>query len=174
MAKYKTGPTGNAIQGHVLDCAKAPLERKLKEYDKQLYVRWNPKKLRGWGCWELRRKPDTKVIKETLLFHGNTYHNLEYKELNLVNHIMDIPFLNYNIIETVKSWDTWEKSSSMGFAHDYQYLEGKMLEAEEEKAHAEATYNAKQMKHEIRDLKELVLSGFNPARIADYWDQKQK
>lgn len=185
-----SSPTGRIIEGHVLDCSRKPLERKLKEYDAQLYLKWNKDKLHGWGCWELRRRPLMKTYTHTQYHRDNfgailrivpgDVHHLDgctivepkYHENDFENHVMDVPFLNYSIIEKIKKMDTWEHSTSMGFAHDYEYLEAKVMENEDEKSNAELTYSAKQYKREIRDFKEFLLSGNSPARIADYWNNK--
>lgn len=170
--KVWLSPTGKAISGHVLDCAKAPLEKKIKElFDDYLYLKWNPKKLNGWGCWELRRRPEKKKVLETLAFKGNTYTILGYKENNFENHILDVPFLNYSIINKLKSMDTWEQYGERGkhFGKELEYHEEKSKQLLEEKTRKEREYNAKQLKHELKDFREYVLSGHNPYLIADHW-----
>jgi hypothetical protein len=52
------GPVGSVSIGHVLDCNKKAFEAALTAYDPLLYVKWNPKKMRGHGVWEIRRKPE--------------------------------------------------------------------------------------------------------------------
>jgi len=75
-------PPGKLIRGHVLDVAVGPFTQALHELDKQLYVKWNPFKLRGFGCWEIRRKPNRKVAVFKGTFEGADYYNLEYVENN--------------------------------------------------------------------------------------------
>lgn len=173
MAKFVMGPTGSSIRGHVLDCAVAPLERALKSYDSQLYVHWNPRKLRGWGCWQVRWKPEAKTVREEdiVVFNGNTYVCPQYHENNFNNHVIDVPFLNYDIINKIKKMDAWVHYGYKGkdLGREVDYIEAKYDEKVEDEMIKEREYNLKQMRSEIRWLKEYVASGGNPARIADYW-----
>lgn len=170
MAKIWLSATGNTIQGHVLDASRAPLEEMLRDYDPQLYIKWNPNKLRGWGCWEIRRRPNEKDIIETFHFEGMAIAVLAYKELNIINHVMDVPFLNYSVMDKLKGMDQWKDSyKGKDFTKNIEYAEAKYDEKVEDKIHADREYNLKQMKSEIRYFKDYVLSGHNPARIADYW-----
>jgi hypothetical protein len=170
MSKILMGPTGKLIEGHVLDSAKAPLERALKQYDPQLYLKWNPKKVYGWGCWELRMKPMCKSIVAVEKLGNASIVKIDYKELNVVNHVFDIPFLNYEVLKRVKQADTWTASiKGKNFGRDLEYKEAKIFEKEDERANRERDYMAKQHKREINELKEYILSGHNPYRLADYW-----
>lgn len=170
-------PTGSIIKGHVFDCAVGPLQQALREHDAQLYVTWNSRKLHGWGCWEVRRKPELKTIRasDVVTFKGITIAEPKYHELNVVNHVMDVPFLNYSVVSRIKEMDTWNKEQfghkGKNFGKEAEYLEAKYDEAIDEKSMKERDYNLKQLKSEIRDLKEYILSGGNPARIADFWDR---
>lgn len=167
------GPTGNVIRGSVLDCARQPLEAALRVYDPQLYIKWNPKKLRGWGCWEIRRRPDYQTVLGSYEFEGQTFHILGFKEQNLVHHVVDVPFLNYSVIEKLKKMDTWQDSyKGKDFGKELDYKMNKALDREEEKAFSEREYNIKQYKREIRWFKDYVASGGNPAQLADYWGKQ--
>ena len=166
----KIGPTGRIVRGNVLDVAEKPFTQALKDYDPLLYVRWNPVKLRGWGCWEIRRRPEKKSVVEVLPWKGGGIIKIDYRELDIVNNVLDIAFLNYNAINKIKSMDTW-KIGAQQWIRDLDYKAAKYEEAQLSKARAESQYVAKQFKHEINDFKELVLSGFNPARIAEHWDE---
>lgn len=166
------GPTGSVIKGHVLDNSRVPLERKMREYDPQLYVRWNPKKLKGYGCWEVRRRPEFKRAKEVVYHKGNTLVVLDYIENGFENHLLDVAYLNYNIITELKRIDTWQESyKAKDFGHTLEYKEAKRQEELEAKAEAEKDYALKQNKTKVRDLMAFVNEGGNPARIADYWDK---
>lgn len=174
MSRITVGPAGSIIKGHVLDCAAAPVERALRAHDAQLYVKWNPRKLHGHGVWEVRRRPDTKSVlpEDVIVFKKNTFVFPKYHELDIVNHVLDVPFLNYNVVSKIKSMDAWsEKFGERGknFAKEAEYIEAKYDEKTEDDFLKEREYNLKQMKSEIRWLKEYVASGGNPARIADYW-----
>lgn len=165
-------PSGRLIEGHVLDCSKGPLLRKVKEYDDQLYFRWNPKKLQGWGCWELRRRPEHKQIVDYVVYEGNTYTRLEYKENDLVCHIKDFPFLNYKILDWLKINDQWDKSyKAKDFGKELEYKEAKIQEDLEEKADKERTYMLKQHRSQVKDFMSYVNEGGDPTRIAEFWNK---
>ena len=85
MPRFEIAPVGKISQGHVLDVAKGPFERALKDYDPLLYVRWNPKKVRGHGCWEIRRKPEMKGVREVVEFQGMSFVVIEHCELDIVS-----------------------------------------------------------------------------------------
>lgn len=174
---FRCGPTGKLIQGNVLDVAIKPFERALKNYDSQLYVKWNPKKLKGWGCWEIRRLPNTKEVCEVFEWEGNTYSRIDYREIDIVNHVLDCAYLNYDQVRKIKSMDVWAKCNinDMSQAHKF----GDMLELKEKEheikvkkaARDEMLYQAKQHKAQIQGFRELLLSGLNPAEIATVWDK---
>lgn len=167
------GTTGSLITGHVLDCSKQSIERQLQRYDAQLYLKWNARKLRGWGCWELRRRPEKKSIKEIVEYNGKVLIYLDYIENGFESHVMDVPFINQNLVEKIKKMDTWRTSNrGTGWAHDYEYRVAKHLEKKDDERHEELHYSLKQMKSELKDLKEYVLSGNDPSRLAKYWDKK--
>lgn len=168
----KTGPTGRIATGSVLDCAKGPLEQALKFYDPCLYVKWNPKKLKGWGCWEIRRRPEEKQVVESVSFGGATFSRVEYKEYDMVHHVMDLAYLNYNALEKLKAMDTWsEGRKGLEWVKQLDYREAKAQERIEAKASVEREYNLKQLKPQIKDLMDFVSSGGNPARLADHWSK---
>src|SRR6185369_13350161 len=99
-------PTGSLIIGNTGDCNKGFLERCLKYYDQQLYIKWNPKKRGGWGMWEVRRRPETATnVFQGKLEDGTNVYTYEYKELDLVNHVLDVPVLHYNVLGKIKSMD---------------------------------------------------------------------
>lgn len=175
MPKVWLGPVGAVSQGHVLDCAKAPLEQALRDYDSLLYIRWNPRKLKGHGCWEIRRKPEVKTLKHTDLctYRGATIAFPKYHEIDLVNHVLDVAFLNYTVLNKIKSMDAWNMKDmgdkGKNFVKQAEYLEGKYLEKVEDNALKELDYNLKQEKSRIHDFREYLLSGGDPHRLADHW-----
>ncbi len=193
----KMGPMGKLIKGHVLDCSVKPFERALKDYWAPLYVKWNPNKLRGHGCYEIRFKPEVKTVRKAqpekrnklgLLvreaipgdvyeFDGFTIAYPKYHENDLINHVMDVPFLNYSVLEKLKKMDMWE-TEGMGekgknFVKQAEYLEAKHDEQLEEKMTTELQYGLKQLKPEIKAFKEYVHRNGNPYRIADYWSRNR-
>ena len=155
-------PTGNIIVGNSLDCNKASLERHLKAYDKQLYIKWNPKKNGGWGMWEVRRKPETLTNVFHGKFEGIKIYTAEYVELGIVNHVLDVPVLHENVLGKIKSMDSW---ASKNFIDELDYAAAKHKETEEKKAREEMRYNAKQFKREWREFASLVSQGVNPGSI---------
>jgi hypothetical protein len=177
MAKIWLGPVGNISRGHVLDCSKAPLEQRLRDYDPLLYVVWNPKKLKGHGCWEVRRRDEKKTVRpeDVVVYKGNTYVYPKYHELNLINHVMDLPHLNYRLFEKLKRMDMWNQKD-MGdkgkyFAKQAEYLEAKHDEAYEDKLTKELQYGLKQLMPEMKDFKDYVNSGGDPYALAGVWDK---
>lgn len=177
MPKIWLGPVGSVSKGHVLDCAKAPLEQTLRDYDPLLYVRWNARKLKGNGCWEIRRKSEQKTLRPSDIWsgYGITIAYPKYHEIDLVNHVLDVAFLNYNVLTKLKSMDAWNMKDmgekGKNFVKQAEYLEAKHLEKIEDKAVNELEYNIKQHKSQIRDFKEFINSGGNPYRLADHWDK---
>lgn len=171
----KIGPTGGIIKGDVLDVNRKHLERALKDYDPQLYIKWNPTRLKGWGAWEIRRRPETKSVKDIVVFEGNTYVDIEYVEVDILHGIMAVSFLNYNIISKLQSMDTWKLHGDRGknFSKNIDYDAAKHREARDKKANEERRHAAKVYKSEIRDFKEYILSGNNPADIAKFWHDKK-
>jgi hypothetical protein len=158
----KTGdyvaPTGKLITGSVFDGNKARIERQLKFYDKQLYIKWNPKKRGGWGCWEVRRKPEflSSVYQGTL--NGTAYYTAEYKETDIVHHVLDVPVLTDKLLGKIKSMDTWNHKDWVGHM---EYEGAKYKERIEAGAREELKYEITQHKREWRELASLVQQGAN-------------
>lgn len=152
MSVIFTAPTGKVIAGHVLDVNRRAFDQALRFYDKQLYTKWNPKKMRGWGCWEIRRKPDTGT-----------------REYDFIHHILDCAYLNYDQLRKLKKMDTWEKGGSDQWLSSLETWEREALVKEKIRKQEAMAYAAKQYKTEIRAFKEMILSGVNPARIVDHW-----
>lgn len=159
-------PTGRLIQGDVLDCNKDKLESTLKHYDNQLYLKWNPKKRGGWGCWELRRRPETKSLQFAARVGNAVFLKLEYQEMDLIHHVADMPCLNYKILEWLKKHDTWK---SKDWAGDLEYEEAQYRERQERKERENLIYNMMQYRSAFREYKELILSGENPHHLAKFW-----
>lgn len=155
-------PTGGLIVGNGLDCNKAFLERILKAYDKQLYIKWNPKKRGGWGMWEVRRKPDTLTNVYHGEFNGAKLYTAEYVEIDIVNHVLDVEVLHENILGKIKQMDTWGKKN---YIDELDSAAAKYKQEEEVKARAEMRYNAKQHKREWKEFAALVAQGVNPSHI---------
>lgn len=163
------GPTGNTVRGDVLDVNVKAFERALKHYDPLLYVTWNPKKIRGWGCWEIRRKPTYKTAIYQGTWKGQSFFRLHEVEFKTIHHVLDCAFLNYDALRKLKEMDAFNKDH---WIHDLEYRERKQAEQVRAKALENLRYNLKQEKTAMRDILEAVKSGVNPAQILSEveWD----
>lgn len=160
------GPTGNLIQGNLFDINRRAFTERLRDFDSQLYLQWNPDKRNRMGCWEIRRRPDKKTAVYQGEYAGARFYSLEWKEEPLIAHILDVPVLSPAVFTKLASMDTWNDKY---WVRDLEYREGKHVEAKESKARDELKYRAKEYKRELRDFMEMVNSGLNPARIAQHW-----
>lgn len=153
------GPTGHLVQGSIFDCNKKKFIRAIKDYDKQLYLKWNPKKNKGFGCWELRRYPSTKTPVFGGRFEGVAYYRLEHVEQDLIHHIMDMPYLTYQVVDRLKEMDAWENKRLLT---DGEEEAERLIIKEEDDYRAERQYQVKQDKKYWKEYLELVRSGYNP------------
>lgn len=171
------GATGRLIKGDVLDCNKTSLERAVRDYDAQLYFKWNPKKYHGYGCWELRRRPEKKTVSDVAEFDGHLIFKVDYVENDLENHVKDLGFLDYRVIDWLKTADTWKQVNyeasqahrSAKWVKDLEDRESAHRDSLQAKVKSEALYGMRQNKTAIRQYKEAILSGTNPALLAKYW-----
>lgn len=157
--EIKINRLGNTIEGHVLDVRKEPFLRALKDLDSRLYIKWNPEKNAGNGCWEIRIKPTKKVPVYKTTLNGVKYFELEYVEDNLIHHILDVPCLNYRVITRLREMDAYAQKD---WLENMDYQAEKALIEKENKADAERRYLVKENKKYFRELQELVQSGYNP------------
>lgn len=174
------------ITGHVLDVAKAPLDRALRRYDPLLYTKWNPNKNRGLGVWELRRRPEFKSVRESryldspkgrvlipgdiMEFDDFTISIPKYHETNFENHVKDFQYLSYEIVTWLSGHDLWQYGyKGKNTTTEAEYREAKWLEKIDEDAHTERNYMIKQHRSEFRDYAEYINDGGNPARLVDFW-----
>lgn len=147
---------GRVIKGNVMDCNKKHLEAALKQYDSQLYIKWNSEKRNGEGIWEVRRRPNEKTAWPKWEMGGSTIFELIYVENDLIHHVMDVPVLNYNILTRIKEMDTW------GISNYVDKLEQKEKEAKDKvraENRAELRYGLTQIKRATREFKDLAQSG---------------
>lgn len=150
---------GKVIEGHVLDCNKKYLEKALQHYDKQLYLKWNPEKNSGTGVWEVRRRPNEKTAVPKWELNGRIFFNLEYKELDVINHVMDVPVLNYEILKRIREMDCW---NTKDYVKDLEYQEDKAKDKEYSKNREELRYQIKHHRKAMQDFQELLKSGRDP------------
>ncbi len=174
--ELNVGPTGNLIQGSIFDVSKTKLESLLKRYDEQLYLKWNTKKAAGRGCWELRRRPLNKVVVDSYDMGDYTISRLEYKEIDVENHIWDLPALSYSLLDRLKACDIWDRVDYQGksgrvekFTRDMEqnYYDHKGRQAE--KAHDDLMYGVLQDKKILKDFQERIVSGVDPRHLLRYW-----
>lgn len=153
---------GKIVQGHVLDCNPKWLEQRLKQYDPQLYLRWNPEKNGGAGIWELRRLPSQK----SLVYHGDNLFTVEYREKEVISHIADLAVLNYKLLDALYEADTWrDGEQGKHYARNLEYNEEQAQERKRQRLNQEMKYNLKQFKKEMQDFKQMVAEGQNPGRV---------
>lgn len=170
MTSFKVGPTGALVQGDVLDVNKHSLELKLKEFDPQLYLKWNPKKRRGMGIWELRRKPEKKTAIYVGEYSGIKLFNVDYLESDLVHHVKDLEYLDYSILNWLKKADTWTiKDYTKNLEQEESDFKDKYLN----RAREERLYMMKQERKALNEYKEKILSGVNPNLLGAFWGRNK-
>jgi hypothetical protein len=161
-------PPGKLIRGHVLDVQLKPFLRALQDYDKQLYVAWNPKKLKGHGCWEIRRLPNQKTAIYQGTHQGMSFFKLTYIDRRDIHHVLDCAFLNYDVLRKLKEIDTFRLVKDSGYASLDDLLAVKAAEHKEKqqtKAAANLAYAIKQNKSAMSAFLEMVRSGVHPAEV---------
>lgn len=175
--KIWVGPTGNTVRGDVMDVSKKGLEDALKLYDPLLYIVWNPKKHLGYGCWELRRRPE----KKTLISHGEycgvNIIEAKYVENGYENHVLDLSFLSYEVLAKIKKMDLWsqigyDRSNHNKVTNFLNKLDSNFEEhtaKQEQKNYDDLMYNMKQHTSALNTYKQAILSGTNPAELARGW-----
>lgn len=162
QTKRYPGGLGNIIVGSVWDCNKAALERSLKFYDSQLYIKWNPNKRRGHGIWEIRRRPNRMTPVYQGQWQGKDLYTMEWKEIDHVHHVLDVPVLRYDVLAKIKSMDTFGQKNWLA-AQDYEAT--RIYDKIEKGAREELKYEIKQHKQEWRDFARLVSEGHNPGQV---------
>lgn len=164
MAKIKRVPcAGNTVIGSVLDCNKKYLERALQDYDKQLYLKWNPYKGSGIGMWELRRRPNEKtMVYKTHYKHRGERFNLymaEYVESDWINLILEAPILDYTMLTKIREMDTWGHKN---WLNDADYAAQKQEEKRMDLEATERKYAIRENKKYASDFRQYVQAGYNP------------
>lgn len=158
--KIILGPTGKTCQGHVLDVNKKFLERRLQQYDRQLYLVWNPLKRDGYGTWELRRRPENKTAVFLGIWEGNPVYELRNVEDYQINHVKDFEYLDYRILDWVKQSDTW-LLQNYGL-DNMEYAYERDLISKENRARDELKYQLKHNKKYVQIFKDAVQNGYRP------------
>lgn len=161
-------PPGKIIRGHVLDVSLKPFVRALQDYDKQLYVIWNPHKVKGHGCWEIRRRPNEKRAIYMGSYRGMNFFKVMYVENRDVHHVLDCAFLNYDALRKIREMDVLQAIEDSGYGSFDALLEAKSREAaerEQSKADEALRLAIKDNRSAMRDFFEMVRSGIHPAQV---------
>jgi hypothetical protein len=177
--KLEVGATGKLVQGSIFDEPKAAFERKLRRYDALLYVRWNPLKRQGMGCWEVRRRPEKKSFVHMATHAGANIFLLQYKEADLVHHVLDADVLDDRIMLRLWASDLdrvvprhvgEDPLAYMQRVHaEMDYRQIKREQRMQDAMDQDQKLMAREQRTAARDMMNLILSGWNPARIAQYW-----
>jgi len=181
--KIELGPTGKSIQGDVLDVNQKSLEHMLRLYEPRLYIKWNPLKRGGRGCYELRLRPEKKYAVPHGEFMGGQLFVAQEHEIEGEAHMFDLPYLGYDLLDRVKEGDTWaifgrpDESVSHQARKDQwitsiEQAEKKRKEDLEKKNRDEAIYHFTQYKGALRDFRSSILSGMNPAELIRHWGKE--
>lgn len=168
--KILMGPQGALIKGHVLDVNERRFNEALRFHDKALYTRWNPRKLRGHGCWEIRRRPEFNSALDIAEYEGKLIFVVGPKEYDMVHHVMDCAFLNYDQIRKLKEIDTWQYGNSSKYQDEVERRTRDRREREYQNMLKERADMVRHYKQEIRSFREMVRDGGNPHLIAKYWN----
>jgi hypothetical protein len=166
--KITVGPAGRLVRGDVLDVGVEGFSRALKDLDPRLYVTWNPKKLRGHGCWEIRMRPSKKTSVYQGTHKGVSFYKLCDVEYDMVHHVLDCAYLNYDAIRKLREIDTHAQMKNYGYSNWEDVLVRKETEFREKimaDAKSSLKYNLQQNKSAVRDFYEAVRSGIHPGRI---------
>lgn len=164
------GPTGKTISGHVLDVNVKAFNETLQFYDPCLYTKWNPKKLGGWGCWEIRRKPEFNTCLDVTEYEGNIILKVGPYENDLVHHVLDCAFLNYDQLRKLKEMDTFAYGSAEKWQAEKERRARDQKQLAAEKAAKMKAEASRTFRKEIKAFKEFVQEGGNPHLVGLYWD----
>lgn len=158
----KVSSFGSVVQGSVLDMNKKYFCEKLKQYDPRLYLKWNPKKRKGHGVWEIRIKPS----KPTLVYHGEFMGqelcSLEYIESDMIHHVLDVNVLNMQVFNKLREMDAWENKNLIA---EGDYEAERQLIKQELQQDEERLRMIRENKKYFRELHEVARSGVNPASL---------
>lgn len=171
MAKILMGATGQIIKGNVLDVNEKAFNEALRFYDPCLYTRWNPKKLRGWGCWEIRRKPEFNTALDICEYEGNLIFKIGPYENDMVHHVLDCAFLNYDQLRKLREMDTFAYGNAEKWQAERERRARDQKELAFQKAQKMRAEAASTFRREIKAFKDFVNDGGNPHLIGLHWDR---
>lgn len=150
---------GKSVQGHVLDVNRKHFNRALSNFDSNLYTKWNPNKNKGNGLWEIRMKPLRSITIYEGEFQGAKLFRVEPVEHPVINHILDVPFLNYSVISRLREMDAWENKTMI---EDGDALAEKFRNQERARNKEELRYQIRHHKKYFETLQDEMRSGRNP------------
>lgn len=153
---------GKCVQGHVLDITRKHFDRSLKNYDRLLYTKWNWRKNGGNGCWEVRRRPEKPYALYEGQYQGVKLFTVEYIETDAINHVLDVPFLNYAALERVKEMDAWVVDN---YLDTIEYAAEKQRSHLEQQNRDELRYQIKHHRKAFSILQEEMQGGRNPLKF---------
>lgn len=163
---------GRLIKGTVFDCDKKWLERRLQQYDSQLYIKWNSEKNGGYGIWEVRRRPSQKSkVYKGVYINGSPIFSWEYVENDLECHVIDVNTLTERVIYKIQSMDTFRTDNWVAkFDNEQERSQNRLVENNRK----ELAYQLRQNRKHLQILKDSVASGYNPAQFFAGFNKSNK
>lgn len=153
---------GKIFIGSVYDSSKRKIEHALRKYDRQLYIKWNPKKKSGLGCWEVRRKPENLTKCYGADYQGTHIYMLEYLETDIIHHVMDVDVLSYSLVDRIKASDTW---TNKNWVQDWEDSNERNIIRQEKANKQELMYEIKNIHKDAHKwLQEAAIAGINPMK----------
>lgn len=153
---------GYLIKGHVFDTNKKRLEQRLQNMDSRLYIEWNPRKNAGNGIWEIRRRPAFKEPVYKCHYQGHAIYQMQYCEDDMVNHVLDVPYLTERILPKLYEMDTYRIKNWLDVWEQGQQDSQNKID---EKNREELRYNLKSNRKYLQILRDAALAGYNPAQF---------
>lgn len=159
LVKFECSRPGELIEGHVLDCRKKWLEQKLKDFDKDLYLKWNGKSAKGRGKWELRlRNTKYKICQGAL--NGLPLYTLDYLESHSFL-MFDMNYLGLPVYDRIRSW-TDVRDLKSPISKIYEEKEFEIKDRANKKAMEDFKYNVKQTENVWDYFMQKIARGENP------------
>lgn len=151
--------TGSIVTGNVNDGDYNKFLTALQNYDPLLYLKWNPKKKSGNGCWEIRRKSATlhKVFVATI--DNIPIYELKAEEIDHINHVLDIDCISERYLNRIYEMDT---SKVHNWVDKTEYEAKRAREKLEKDNREELRYQIKSDIKQFATLFEEMQRGYNP------------
>jgi len=169
--KIEMAPAGRLVEGHVLDCNRKTFEKALRAYDPMLYVKWNPKKLGKHGCWEIRRRPEFNSALDIAELGDINIVKVGPYEIDLVHHVLDCAFLNYDQLRKIQEMDTKQYGDAKQWQDTIERKSRDRQELEKSKGMQRRREAIRTFRKQINAFREYILNGGNPHMIGAFWEQ---